>query len=93
MNGDQHNYLRAYANNLVTALFYSYSSNLPHKALTDIERIYKEISGSTQSFNLSCSTCAINLLSLTARYYFTEYPEELDPLLSDRFLQYKIKKN
>lgn len=83
-------YLKDYEADLITALFYDYTRQLPQSTLIEIDRIYTEETGKSLNTNYSCTACCLRLLKQTAKLYFKENTDKLPDNLRDRFiLQYK----
>lgn len=83
-------YLKDYEADLITALFYDYTRQLPQSTLIEIDRIYTEETGKSLNTNYSCTTCCLRLLKQTAKLYFKENTDKLPDNLRDKFIiQYK----
>lgn len=83
-------YLMTYEADMITALFYDYTRQLPQSTLIEIDRIYTEETGKILRTNYSCTTCILKLLKNIAKIYFSENTEKLPDDLKEKFiLQYK----
>lgn len=90
MKNNNTKYLKNYEADLITALFYDYSRQLPQSTLMEIDRIYTEEAGKSLNTNYSCTACVLRLLKQTAKLYFNENTDKLPDNLKDKFiLQYK----
>ena len=84
-------YLKDYEAEMITALFYSYTRQLPTLVIQEIDRIYMEETGNSLNINYYCSTCIVKLLKQTAIIYFKDNIDSLPDDLKDRFKStYKI---
>ena len=83
-------YLTTYEADMITALFYDYTRQLPQSTLIEIDRIYAEETGKTLRTNYSCTSCILKLLKNIAKIYFGENTEKLPDDLKEKFiLKYK----
>ena len=83
-------YLVTYEADMITALFYDYTRQLPQSTLIEIDRIYTEETGNILRTNYSCTSCVLKLLKNIAKIYFGENTEKLPDDLREKFiLQYK----
>ena len=69
---------------LITALWYDYSRNLPTSTLKELDRIYTEETKNTHPVNYGCGKCILGLLKRCSRLYFKELPERIPEDLKDR---------
>ena len=77
--------LKKYKADLITALFYDYTRNMPLVSLQELEKVYLEETGKTLDTNYSCSACILKLVRQCSRLYFRELPDELPENLRSRF--------
>ena len=90
MKNNNTKYLKTYEPDMITALFYDYTRQLPQSTLLEIDRIYTEETGKTLRTNYSCTACILKLLKNIAKIYFGENTDKLPDDLKDKFiLQYK----
>ena len=83
-------YLMTYEADMITALFYDYTRQLPQSTLIEIDRIYTEETGKTLRTNYSCTSCVLKLLKNIAKIYFGDNTDKLPDNLKDKFiLEYK----
>lgn len=83
-------YLKVYEADMITALFYDYTRQLPQSTLIEIDRIYTEETGKILRTNYSCTSCILKLLKNIAKIYFGENTDKLPDDLKEKFiLQYK----
>lgn len=80
-------YLKEYEADMITALFYDYTRQIPISALTEINRIYTEETGKILNTNYSCSNCVLKLLKQTAIFYFKENIDSLPENLKIRYIE------
>lgn len=84
-------FLKDYEADLITALFYSYSRQIPTSTLMEIDRIYTEETGKTLKTNFSCSACILKLMRQVAILYFKEFIDNLEDDLKEKFKEkYKL---
>lgn len=84
MKKSNEEYLKKYEQDLITALFYSYSRPIPTSALMEIESIITQENVNMPSINYSCSSCILKLLRMAAKVYFKEFPERVPEKLRNR---------
>lgn len=78
-------YLKNYEKDMITALFHSYTRQIPTSILMQIDRIYTEETGKSLKTNYSCTGCILKLLKNTAKIYFKENIDCLPDDLKDKF--------
>ena len=78
-------YLKDYEQDMITALFHSYTRQIPTATLMEIDRIYTEETGKSLKTNYSCTGCILKLLKNTAKIYFKENIDRLPDDLKDKF--------
>ena len=78
-------YLKDYEQDMITAVFHSYTRQIPTATLMEIDRIYTEETGKTLKTNYSCTGCILKLLKNTAKIYFKENIDRLPDDLKDKF--------
>ena len=78
-------YLKDYETDMITALFHSYTRQIPTATLMEIDRIYTEETGKSLKTNYSCTGCILKLLKNTAKIYFKESIDRLPDDLKDKF--------
>ena len=78
-------YLKDYETDMITALFHSYTRQIPTATLMEIDRIYTEETGKSLKTNYSCTGCILKLLKNTAKIYFKENIDRLPDDLKDKF--------
>lgn len=84
-------YLKNYEADMITALFHSYTRQIPQSTLIEMDRIYTEETGKTLRTNYSCSACILKLMKETGKIYFKENIDNLPDDLKDKFKEmYKI---
>lgn len=84
MKEENKKYLEKFRDDLVTALFYDYSRQIPRQDLIEFERIEYEESGKVQNNNLTCSYCVLRLIKRLAKIYFKDYPDEVPDNQKDK---------
>ena len=90
MKNNNTKYLKTYEADMITALFYDYTRQLPQSTLLEIDRIYAEETGKTLRTNYSCTACILKLLKNIAKIYFGENTDKLPDDLKEKFiLKYK----
>ena len=77
-------YLKDYETDMITALFHSYTRQIPTATLMEIDRIYTEETGKSLKTNYSCTGCILKLLKNTAKIYFKENIDRLPDDLKDK---------
>ena len=77
-------YLKDYETDMITALFHSYTRQIPTATLMEIDRIYTEETGKSLKTNYSCTGCILKLLKNTAKIYFKESIDRLPDDLKDK---------
>ena len=77
-------YLKEYETDMITALFHSYTRQIPTATLMEIDRIYTEETGKSLKTNYSCTGCILKLLKNTAKIYFKESIDRLPDDLKDK---------
>jgi len=80
-------YLKDFEADLITALFYDYTRQIPTSNLMEIDRIYTEETGKNLKTNFSCSNCILKLMRLTGVMYFKENPDNLPEDLKEKFTE------
>ena len=84
-------YLKEYEQDMITALFHSYTRQIPTAVLMEIDRIYTEETGKTLRTNFSCSSCILKLMKSVGKLYFKDNMDNLPEDLKDKFKEmYKI---
>ena len=78
-------YLKDYEQDMITALFHSYTRQIPTSILMHIDRIYTEETGKTLKTNYSCSGCILKLMRSIGKIYFKENIDSLPDDLKDKF--------
>ena len=78
-------YLKDYEQDMITALFHSYTRQIPTATLMEIDRIYSEETGKTLRTNFSCSSCILKLMKAVGKIYFKENIDCLPDDLKDKF--------
>ena len=78
-------YLKDYETDMITALFHSYTRQIPTATLMEIDRIYVEETGKTLRTNFSCSGCILKLMKEVGKLYFKENIDRLPDDLKDKF--------
>lgn len=84
-------YLKDFKDDMVTALFYNYTRQIPSSALREIDRIYTEETGKNLRTNFACSSCVLRLMRQTAIIYFKDFLDELPEELQDKYKEKYIK--
>ena len=77
-------YLKDYEQDMITAVFHSYTRQIPTATLMEIDRIYTEETGKSLKTNYSCTGCILKLLKNTAKIYFKESIDRLPDDLKDK---------
>ena len=77
-------YLKDYEQDMITAVFHSYTRQIPTATLMEIDRIYTEETGKSLKTNYSCTGCILKLLKNTAKIYFKENIDRLPDDLKDK---------
>lgn len=85
MKNNNTKYLKTYETDMITALFHSYTRQLPQSTLIEIDRIYTEETGKTLKTNFSCSGCILKLIKEVGKLYFKENIDRLPDDLKDEF--------
>ena len=84
-------YLKEYEQDMITALFHSYTRQLPQSTLIEMDRIYTEETGKSLRTNFSCSGCILKLMKSVGKLYFKDNIDNLPDDLKDKFKEmYKI---
>ena len=84
-------YLKEYEQDMITALFHSYTRQLPQSTLIEMDRIYTEETGKSLRTNFSCSSCILKLMKSVGKLYFKDNIDNLPDDLKDKFKEmYKI---
>lgn len=84
-------FLKGFEADMITALFHSYTRQIPTSDLMEIDRIYTEETGKSLKTNFSCSNCILKLMKQTAMLYFKENVDNLPDDLKDKFKEkYKV---
>ena len=78
-------YLKEYEKDMITALFHSYTRQIPQSTLIEMDRIYTEETGKTLRTNFSCSGCILKLMRSVGKLYFKENIDCLPDDLKDKF--------
>ena len=78
-------YLKDYEQDMITALFHSYTRQIPTSILMEIDRIYAEETGKSLKTNFSCSRCILKLMRSIGKLYFKENIDSLPDDLKDKF--------
>lgn len=78
-------YLKDYEQDMITAIFHSYTRQLPQSTLIEMDRIYSEETGKTLKTNFSCSGCILKLVRSIGKLYFKENIDRLPDDLKDKF--------
>ena len=78
-------YLKDYETDMITALFHSYTRQIPTATLMEIDRIYAEETGKSLRTNFSCSGCILKLMKAVGKLYFKENIDRLPDDLKDEF--------
>lgn len=85
-------FLKDYETDMITALFHSYTRQIPSSSLMEIDRIYTEETGKTLKTNFSCSGCILRLMRQMAIVYFKDNLENLEEDLREKFKEkYKVE--
>lgn len=84
-------YLKEYEPDFITAMFHSYTRQIPTSTLMEIDRIYTEETGKSLRTNFSCSGCILKLIKQMGILYFKENTDRLPEELKDRFISQYIK--
>lgn len=85
MKNNNTKYLKTYEKDMITALFHSYTRQIPTATLMEIDRIYTEETGKTLKTNFSCSGCILKLMRSIGKLYFKENIDRLPDDLKDEF--------
>ena len=84
-------YLKNYEQDMITALFHSYTRQIPTATLMEIDRIYTEETGKTLRTNFSFFCCILKLMKSVGKLYFKDNIDNLPDDLKDKFKEmYKI---
>ena len=86
MKNNNTKYLKTYEADLITALFYDYTRQIPTSTLMEMDRIYTEETGKSLRTNYSCTGCILKLMKNTAKLYFKENTDKLPDDLKDKFI-------
>ena len=78
-------YLKDCEQDVITAVFHSYTRQIPTAVLMEIDRIYTEETGKTLRTNFSCSSCILKLMRAVGKIYFKENIDCLPDDLKDKF--------
>ena len=78
-------YLKDYETDMITAVFHSYTRQIPTATLMEIDRIYTEETGKSLRTNFSCSGCILKLMRSIGKLYFKENIDCLPDDLKDKF--------
>ena len=78
-------YLKDYEQDMITAVFHSYTRQLPQSTLIEMDRIYTEETGKSLRTNFSCSSCILKLMRSVGKLYFKENIDCLPDDLKDKF--------
>lgn len=84
-------YLKDFKDDMITALFYSYTRQIPSSSLREIDRIYTEETGKNLRTNFACSSCVLRLMRQTAIIYFKDFLDELPEELQAKYKEKYIK--
>ena len=84
-------YLKDFKDDMITALFYSYTRQIPSSSLREIDRIYTEETGKNLKTNFACSSCVLRWLRQTAIIYFKDFLDELPEELQAKYKEKYIK--
>lgn len=85
-------YLKNFEADMITALFHSYTRQIPSSNLMEIDRIYTEETGKTLKTNFSCSGCILKLMRQMAIVYFKDNLDNLEEDLREKFKEkYKVE--
>ena len=85
-------FLKDYEADMITALFHSYTRQIPSSTLMEIDRIYTEETGKTLKTNFSCSNCILKLMKQIAIVYFKDNLDNLEEDLREKFKEkYKVE--
>ena len=84
-------YLKDFKDDMITALFYSYTRQIPSSSLREIDRIYTEETGKNLKTNFACSSCVLRLMRQTAIIYFKDFLDELPEELQAKYKEKYIK--
>ena len=85
MKNNNTKYLKTYETDMITALFHSYTRQLPQSTLIEMDRIYTEETGKSLRTNFSCSGCILKLIKAVGKLYFKENIDRLPDDLKDKF--------
>ena len=85
MKNNNTKYLKTYETDMITALFHSYTRQLPQSTLIEMDRIYTEETGKSLKTNFSCSGCILKLIKEVGKLYFKENIDCLPDDLKDKF--------
>ena len=85
MKNNNTKYLKTYETDMITALFHSYTRQLPQSTLIEMDRIYTEETGKSLRTNFSCSGCILKLMKEIGKLYFKENIDRLPDDLKDKF--------
>ena len=85
MKNNNTKYLKTYETDMITALFHSYTRQLPQSTLIEMDRIYTEETGKSLRTNYSCSGCILKLIKEVGKLYFKENIDRLPDDLKDKF--------
>lgn len=85
-------YLKEYEPDFITAIFHSYTRQLPTSVLMEIDRIYTEESGKSLKTNFSCSNCVLKLMRQMGKLYFKENTDRLPEDIREKFISQYINK-
>ena len=78
-------YLKDFEPDFITAMFHSYTRQIPTSILMEIDRIYTEETGKSLRTNFSCSGCILKLMRSIGKLYFKENIDRLPDDLKDKF--------
>lgn len=77
-------FLQKYEADLITALFYDYTRQLPMAVLQEMNRIYEEETEKNLMTNFGCSNCIVHLVKQCAKIYFIAHMDRIPEKLRDR---------
>ena len=78
-------YLKDYEQDMITAVFHSYTRQIPTAVLMEIDRIYTEETGKTLKTNFFFFLCILKLMRSIGKLYFKENIDCLPDDLKDKF--------
>lgn len=84
MTEETEKYLKEYESDFITAIWYSYTRQIPLSTLKEIDRIYTDAGNKPLNTNYSCSACVVKLMRQAGKMYFKEFPDRIPEDLRSR---------